>query len=334
MSKYISGEEILHKAGIRTIEFLNYIVNKDLQPYDQFGKPIPPPDVKWCQEEIDKYQTNKFIINIEIGSLDTEIQRLEQNIDYYQAKKNPPPKPIDRCTHFILEKTSERKELTIEDTTLKNKIEIYSENLNICRKRNAKKNLLSWENFDLHSLSPEMLGYNPDEFKGGILEQISSPNTLYLRTEVQEIFDFESQKQLAESIPNDQFKTTVFPCPPGTKLKWKDIKITLISKDVVNIETPLGPRRFSYHELDMADKRTRLKKPTVLWGLLKMFAEHHGFISSQNPKYDPNLPDTAKRLNRCLQDFFGIYDSIFTDHYKAEKGYKTKIFFSDKTKVV
>jgi hypothetical protein len=72
------------------------------------------------------------------------------------------------------------------------------------------------------------------------------------------------------------------------------------------IETPQGKGRFSYHELGMSDGRTRDKRPSMLWKLLKLFAEHQGFISSKSEEYDPTLPDTAKRLNQCLQKIFNI----------------------------
>jgi hypothetical protein len=121
----------------------------------------------------------------------------------------------------------------------------------------------------------------------------------------------------------------VFQCKPGTK--WEDIKITLLENDVVRIDTPQGSGRFSYHELGMSDNRTRNKKPTVLWHLLKIFATNQGIISRKNIRYDPKLPDTCKRLNKHLQKIFKIQGSIFTDHYKSEKGYKTKIFFSNET---
>ena len=69
----------------------------------------------------------------------------------------------------------------------------------------------------------------------------------------------------------------------------------------------------------------------MLWELFKLFAKNQGYITRTNDEYDPKLPDTAKRLNKHLQTIFNIHDSIFTDRYKTEKGYRTKIFFSDQT---
>jgi hypothetical protein len=123
----------------------------------------------------------------------------------------------------------------------------------------------------------------------------------------------------------------VFPCKPGTK--WEQIKITLIDEEVVRVETPQNSGQFSYHQLEMADERTNDKRPNAIWILLKMFAKNQGIISRQTINYDPTLPDTAKRLNKQLQKLFDIKDSIYVGHYKAEKGYRTKIIFSDQTQV-
>jgi hypothetical protein len=136
-----------------------------------------------------------------------------------------------------------------------------------------------------------------------------------------------------------------FPCMPGTK--WEDVKITLISETTVTIETPLGSGTFTYHDLKMADLRTRERKPHMLWELLKIFAQYQGYLTPSSAEYDSKLPDTAKRLNKHLQVLFNIPESIFTSHYKSTdrnkpekdrnkpaKGYRTRIFFSDQTQVI
>ena len=126
-------------------------------------------------------------------------------------------------------------------------------------------------------------------------------------------------------------KQSLLPCKPTTR--WEDVKITLIENEVVRVKTPRGTERFSYHDLGMSDKRSG-NKPTVLWVLFKTFAQNKGVISSKNFDYDPMLPDTAKRLNKHLKEVFGIDESIYSGHYKSQKGYKTKIFFSDQTQVI
>ena len=123
----------------------------------------------------------------------------------------------------------------------------------------------------------------------------------------------------------------VFPCRPGTR--WEDIKITLTGDDTVRIETPQGKGTYTYHDLKMADRRSK-KKPTMIWTLLKSFAKNEGIIAPKNTDYAPELPDTAKRFNAHLKNLFGINESIYQGHYKKIKGYKTRIFFSDQTKAV
>ena len=120
----------------------------------------------------------------------------------------------------------------------------------------------------------------------------------------------------------------VFPCKPETK--WEEVKIVLIANDTVRIETPSGTGRFSYHQLGMVDKR-KGDKPTLLWTFLLLLATSDGVISSNAPEYDPRLPDTAKRFNKKLKEIFGIDESIYRDHYRKHKEYRTKIKFENQT---
>jgi hypothetical protein len=146
---------------------------------------------------------------------------------------------------------------------------------------------------------------------------------------IDNVLKFEEKRKLIAREENSEANyQNVFPCKPGTK--WKEIKITLIENELVEIKTPQGKGQFSCHDLGMSDKRT-VNRPTILWSLFKLFAQNHGYISSTNDKYVPLLPDTAKRLNKHLQTVFNINERVFTAHYKKEKGYRTKIFFSDQT---
>ena len=75
----------------------------------------------------------------------------------------------------------------------------------------------------------------------------------------------------------DVFKEKkIFPCKPGTK--WDDVKITLTGDDTVRIKTPQGEGVFSYHQLELADRRIPKGKATILWTLLESFAKNNGFI--------------------------------------------------------
>jgi hypothetical protein len=146
------------------------------------------------------------------------------------------------------------------------------------------------------------------------------------------IQDADIQNKTIEQHPDVSIHKNIFPCQPGTN--WNDVKITLTADDTVRVKTPQSEAVFSYHQLGLADGRSSSGKPKVLWRLLKLFAENNGFISSNTEGYHPELPDNAKRLNKHLQKLFGIKESIYTAHYKKLKGYETKIFFSDQTKIV
>jgi len=144
-----------------------------------------------------------------------------------------------------------------------------------------------------------------------------------------ELLERNKESEAFWGVGGKQRKRNVFPCSPGTK--WEQIKIILLDDDRVRIETPQGEGRYAYPELKLADGRHG--KPTMLWELVKLFAINNGQITSTNLNYDPRLPDTTKRLNKHFKQLFRIDDSIYQGHYKSLKGYKTKIFFSDQTKV-
>lgn len=139
------------------------------------------------------------------------------------------------------------------------------------------------------------------------------------------LFPEERTKQLSQQCQD----TPLFPCP-GTK--WEHITITLIADDTVRLKTPKGEGRLSYHQLGLADGR-KGDKPKVIWELLKLFCLNNGDISSQNQKYDPKLPDNAKRLNTHLKGLFQINESIYSSHYRTEKAYKARIIFRNQTEL-
>ena len=133
---------------------------------------------------------------------------------------------------------------------------------------------------------------------------------------------------LNQSSNTETLKTQkgLLPCPKGTQ--WENIKITLIADDTVRIKTPQGEERFTYSELGFSDKR-KGDSPTVLWVQLTEFAKHKGIISGKDSKYIKQLPIIAKRLNKHLQELFGLPDTIYKAHYRKYHKYETKIQFQD-----
>ena len=143
--------------------------------------------------------------------------------------------------------------------------------------------------------------------------------------------DVEALRKTSNTPKHPVSDNEVFPVDPETK--WEDIKITLLSDEMVSIKTPHASGKFTYHQLGMQDTRIG-DTYTQLWVLFRDFAKDQGFISSANNEYRANLTDTTKRLNKHLKDLFGIQKSIFKGHYKRENGYRTRILFSDRTNVL
>jgi len=130
--------------------------------------------------------------------------------------------------------------------------------------------------------------------------------------------------------PEVSDRSEPFPCQPGTK--WKDVSITLVDFETVRIKMPGRKERFTYHELKMADKRT--KEPRLMWQLLVAFANYSGRISADTPigsELKDKLPSLSKTLNKHMKDLFGIEDRIYLHPYKKEHAYITKIAFNDET---
>jgi hypothetical protein len=72
MSKWISGNELIEKEGIKSFEFFDGFVAKGLQPYNDLGRLISPSDLL------------KKVLNID--SLFEECKRKEQ--DYFEIKRS------------------------------------------------------------------------------------------------------------------------------------------------------------------------------------------------------------------------------------------------------
>ncbi len=117
-----------------------------------------------------------------------------------------------------------------------------------------------------------------------------------------------------------------FPCPA---CKWEDVHITLVSNEMVRIQTPNGSGRFTFCGLGLQDRR-KGDADGKLWGLLKILCKGNGKITSKTQRFDRTLPDTVKRLNKKLQDLFQVHESVFF-HYKKFHAYIAKINFSNET---
>ncbi len=121
-----------------------------------------------------------------------------------------------------------------------------------------------------------------------------------------------------------------FPCRPGTQ--WQEVSITLVDFETVRVAMPGCKARFTYHELKMANKKT--KKPILIWYLMAALTQYSGRIDKHTPidvELKDRLTSLTKRLNSHMQDLFGIKDSIYKDYYNKHKEYAAKIEFNDET---
>jgi hypothetical protein len=320
MSNWISFQDLLNRWGIENFEALEYL-KKGLQPYkNDSGRPLNCPS--YCHLGHIKQFVAALATPVGQEILKDTMMTIEDKIALIFAEKDTP---------------SDRAELRVYNAILaewQSRVAKVGMELNEFRelsgasKESAEKELEAIKKDDPDFVSWKWLTdiaglaeYTEDDFE----KLFSCLDEAIFKAD--DVRKFEKKYKLK---PKD-VETEVFPCSPGTK--WEEVKVTLIENEAVRIETPLGISRFSYHELGMSDKRSA-NRPTMLWGLFKIFAKNQGYFSPTNDRYVPKLPDTAKRLNKHLQDLFEINESIFTDHYKAEKGYRTKIFFSDQTTTV
>jgi len=105
-----------------------------------------------------------------------------------------------------------------------------------------------------------------------------------------------------------------FSAPAGAG--WHDL--TLKFKDGHTLTARLGEQaqQFSFHELGMADNRT--KGPDAQWELLLLFAEQMGIFTWQSKGASTRNKKRKVRLARKLKDFFGLPGEPF--RYRKEDG--------------
>ena len=162
-----------------------------------------------------------------------------------------------------------------------------------------------------------------------------------------------------ERIRTGSYLTKVIEVP--RHLNNKD-KVTFLNMYLYKFydRTHFEPCDESIRDLGLND--TRDGKPRKLWMYLRIFAKAQGIIFAETfdepelKQYRKYLPVYASKLNKHLQELFGIKESIYTSHYKKKKplpgerarlqnghlgkkikrkvGYETNIMFSDVTQFV
>jgi hypothetical protein len=252
LSKYISGLEILEKYRMKPIELFALIVGESLQPYDQFGEPIPPPDVDYYRKEISQYKRQLSHANHDLGLSDKEQKNDLQGIDSNMLRmivrrhttnltgeERESPEAEHRRHLQAIEKMRDRRppelvaKMLADEAT--EKLSLLKAKVALCGKRNPKKDLFSWLNFNFKSIPTDILirsGHN--KARTVILDQIAGSETLYFQAEVERIKS--DKKKKAKLRPDQKHKLLVRTVAEAIWKEDPEITITeMVRRDEINL---------------------------------------------------------------------------------------------------
>lgn len=127
---------------------------------------------------------------------------------------------------------------------------------------------------------------------------------------------------------NENSEQAIMPFPCDRDTTWKQISFILKTDELVLVRTPKGEARLRYDKLDFADKRSG-DKPKKTWGIFQLLAKGNGEIALKGHDYVRKLPDFAWALDKSFRALFGITESIWKNHYKKSKSYRSSFTISD-----
>jgi hypothetical protein len=362
---------IINQWKIEEFELLDFL-KQGLRPYSKYGNAMPCPkghhliltksleldqikskiDTLRIIERVERDANESKEINpsIRAGLIDRKkLSNLKFFLDNYRKSKGIKIKSDEDENYLVCYNISLFQ--TVEGTRRYPRSRPREERIRISfREMELSKTILKKLNEDRKKISKELSDIKKDDPKYANWKYFVKPSSdnkieLILSGVRGAIFKGDQVAQFEKYFrltsieeKSEKINTKLLPCKRGTR--WEDVKIILIENDAIKIETPEGRRRFSYHELGMANiKSGKLK---IDWHILKLFAAYSGRLDNQveepvkrtllndfNINYYKKLPDYTKRLNKHLKEFFGIKNSIFKYHYKKYKAYITKIEFSD-----
>lgn len=124
-------------------------------------------------------------------------------------------------------------------------------------------------------------------------------------------------------------KTYTFPGKQITS--WGGLKITLISFDMVEIETQDEKVKLTYHQLGMANQQNP-ERPKMVWNTLMLFATLDGKYPNKDvPKANlEKAKDRTKELNCSLKNFFNLSESIYRYPYNKKNCWETKFIIQSR----
>jgi hypothetical protein len=127
--------------------------------------------------------------------------------------------------------------------------------------------------------------------------------------------------QPAVAAPHSAITESVhrFLTPPD--IDWKDIQIRFTDGNTVTINVGAVTKRVTYAEMNM--KQTNSGQPTLLWRLLRDFAERDGRFDWGNPNASRRIKQRVCRLRKTLKAYFGLDADPFFK-YQRGVGYRVK----------
>jgi hypothetical protein len=132
----------------------------------------------------------------------------------------------------------------------------------------------------------------------------------------------------AKPVPSKVRVTANFPLPEGTK--WRDVTLTIVSKDSVKISAAGVSKRFMFNDIGFADGRRR-DMPDRRWDLLLTLAQQNGnftWKSRIEPLHRNRLQSAISEIRERLKQLTGLDEDPFED-YRACKAYRTKFAIRD-----
>jgi hypothetical protein len=132
----------------------------------------------------------------------------------------------------------------------------------------------------------------------------------------------------AKPVPSKVRVTANFPLPEGTK--WRDVTLTIVSKDSVKISAAGVSKRFMFNELGFLDQR-RGDMPDTRWEILLLLAKQNGKLTWESNISSPQkncVQSAISDIRGRLKQLTNLKEDPF-EAYRACKAYRTKFTIRD-----
>ena len=103
--------------------------------------------------------------------------------------------------------------------------------------------------------------------------------------------------------------------------KWEDLKISFLSEERIQIQTPSKIRTFNYTEFGLNDRRNG--KPNMAWIALRSLAENQGILKQPpNGQKWANVEKQMQKIRVHLRERFSLQDDPLP--FVSDVGYRAK----------